>query len=67
MFFGLALVIVGVIFLLEKLGVVSGSIWGYVWPSLLILLGIYMLLGKRRWKKGWHWNCSCPPDHEEKK
>ncbi len=67
MFFGLALVIVGVIFLLEKFGIVSGSIWGYVWPSLIILLGLFMVLGKRRWKKGWHWHCCCPPDNEEKK
>ncbi len=66
MFFGLALVIVGIIFLLEKLGIISGSIWGYVWPSLVILLGLFMVLGKRRWKKGWHWNCGCTPDHKEK-
>ena len=67
MFFGLALVIIGIIFLLEKLGIVSGPIWSYVWPSLLILLGSNMVLGKRRWGKGWHWNCCCPPDHEDKK
>ena len=67
MFIGLALVVVGIIFLFEKLGIISGSIWGYVWPSLIILFGLSMILGKRRWKKGWYWNCCCPSDHEEKK
>ena len=66
MFFGLALIIIGIIFLLEKFGIISGSIWGYVWPSLIILLGLFMVLGKRRWKSGWHWNRGCMPDHKDK-
>ena len=66
MFFGLALVVVGIIFLLEKFGIISGSIWGFVRPSLIILFGITMIFHKRRWGRGWHWNCCCTPDDKEK-
>ena len=50
MCFGLLVIIVGVIFLLQNLGVLSGSAWGILWPVLLIALGFCFLLGheKRR-------------------
>jgi hypothetical protein len=56
MFFGLVLIAIGIIALLVKLGVLSGSIWSYVWPAILIILGISFLwgraFGRRRWR-GW--------------
>ena len=67
MFMGLALVLVGTIFLLEKLGIVSGSIWGYVWPCLIIALGLSIVLGKRHWMMHWGSHGCCTPDDKEKK
>ena len=66
MFIGLVLIAVGIIVLLVRLGVLTGSIWGYTWPIILIILGLFFLFGWRRrrafWRH-WHW----PPDDEEKK
>jgi hypothetical protein len=52
MFFGLAILAVGVIALLVKQGVLSGSIWDYTWPAILIIMGLSLILGRfqrRRW------------------
>jgi hypothetical protein len=46
MFVGLILIVIGVVALLVKLGVVTGSVWSYTWPILLILLGLSWFL---RW------------------
>ena len=56
MFFGLVLITVGILALLIKLGVISGSLWGYAWPIILILLGLSFLLGRHRmrtWRRHW--------------
>lgn len=42
---GSLLVIVGVLLLLQNLGVITGSIWGIFWPLFLIFLGIRFLVG----------------------
>lgn len=44
MFFGLLLIIVGVVFLLQNLGIVSGSVWNLIWPLIIMLLGISIIL-----------------------
>ena len=54
MFFGLFLIIIGVIFLLENIGVITGDVWKYIWPSLIILLGFSVLIKPSRGKFfGW--------------
>ena len=66
MFIGLVLVAVGIIALLVKLGVLTGSIWSYAWPIILIVLGLGFLFGWRRRHTFWrHW--CWPPENEEKK
>ena len=55
MFIGLVLLVVGLVALAVRLGWVQGGIWGWVWPLLLILLGLAWFLrgvlpGRRR-----HW------------
>jgi hypothetical protein len=66
MFIGLVLVVVGIIALLVKLGVFTGSIWSYAWPIILIVLGLGFLFGWRRRHAFWrHW--CCPPENEKKK
>jgi hypothetical protein len=54
MFFGLALVLVGLIFLLQNLGLISGNYWSILWPCLVMLIGINIIFKrepKSRWKK----------------
>ena len=62
MFIGLVLIAIGIIALLVKLEVLSGSIWSYVWPAVLIIFGVSILwgraFGRRRWRSWMGW---CPP------
>ena len=58
MVFGLILIAIGIIALLVKLDVLTGSIWSYVWPAVLIILGLSFLFGRmfrRRYWRPWHW------------
>ncbi len=52
MVISLILIAIGVIALLINLGVLSGSLWSYVWPIILIILGLAILLGRRS-RRGW--------------
>ncbi len=53
MFVGLVLIALGIIALLVKLGVLPGSIWGYAWPVILIILGLVLLFGRRHRRGFW--------------
>jgi len=44
MFVGLVLLVIGVVALLVKLDVLTGSVWGYTWPILLIIVGLSWVL-----------------------
>lgn len=55
MIIGLILIAVGIIALLVKFDVLSGSIWSYTWPSILIILGLAFLL-RRVWRRGGHYH-----------
>jgi LiaI-LiaF-like transmembrane region len=44
-FWGVALVVLGVLFLLESLGLLTVNIWNVLWPAILILFGLWILLG----------------------
>lgn len=48
MFVGLVILALGVLFLLENLGVLNGDIWDYLWPLAIIALGISILVKKRK-------------------
>lgn len=61
MVFGLILIAVGVIALLVKLDVLSGSIWSYTWPSVLIIIGLSFLLGRFFRRRPWWWTGWRPP------
>jgi hypothetical protein len=66
-FVGLILVAIGTIAILIKLGVLSGSLWGYTWSILLIILGLTFLWG-RFFRRGRRWCRWCfPGEWEEKK
>lgn len=44
---GLVLIIIGIAFLLKNLGVISSSAWGFIWPALLIALGLWFIFRGR--------------------
>lgn len=60
MFFGIFLVVVGLVFLGQNLGFISAGVWDILWPVLIVALGV-SLLGKRscRWCWGWGKKDSC--------
>lgn len=43
MSFGLVLVIVGVLWFLESIGIINSSFWAFIWPVVLILFGLDLL------------------------
>ncbi|MCD6233161.1 hypothetical protein J7J81_02140 [bacterium] len=53
MFFALLFIILGVVFLLKNLGLISGSSWGIIWPLVLISFGVYILVKSHRWNSFW--------------
>lgn len=46
MWFGVTLVVVGIIFLLDNFGFLSHRAWDVIWPALIILIGIYLIAKK---------------------
>ncbi len=48
MFIGILILALGVIFLLQNLGYIQGSLWQVIWPLALMALGISILLEKWR-------------------
>lgn len=51
MFLGLVVFVVGVVFLLQNLGYISGSVWGFVWPIIIIAVGLSMILNRTKISK----------------
>ncbi|MCL4560244.1 MAG: DUF5668 domain-containing protein [Chloroflexi bacterium] len=46
LFWGALILLVGLLFLLQNLGIVTGSIWGIIWPLVIILIGLQLLFGR---------------------
>lgn len=44
MWFGVFLVALGILFLLDNLGIFRGDIWDWAWPILIICIGIGIIL-----------------------
>jgi len=53
MFLGLAIILIGAVFLLNSLGVISGDTWNIIWPSLLILIGLSIFFKDIRREGRW--------------
>ena len=46
MFWGIVLIIIGAILLLDKIHIIAiGSFWDYIWPILILAVGIRMIIG----------------------
>ncbi len=46
LFWGLFLLIVGTLFLLENFGILNMNVWNLIWPVFLIALGIWIVAGR---------------------
>jgi hypothetical protein len=44
LFWGGLLVLAGILLLLQNLGIITGNIWGIIWPLILIFFGVQFLL-----------------------
>lgn len=51
MFFGIVLVIIGALLLLNEIGIIHWSFWGYLWPVLIVAVGMRLILGDKRVKR----------------
>lgn len=45
---GIILVVVGAVFLLSNLGIISSSAWGIIWPLILIAIGLGVMVKKSK-------------------
>lgn len=52
MFIGIAIIIIGLVFLLQNMGFISTSAWQIIWPALIIMLGVSVMM-KRNGCCGW--------------
>ncbi len=67
MLFGIVLVMVGAIALLAKQGILTGSALGYIWPALLIVIGLALVLRRIYGRRIGSWvGCCCAPQQELK-
>jgi hypothetical protein len=67
MVFGLILVAVGIIAILVKTNVLTGSVWDYVWPAALVIIGLSFLFGRMFRRRRWGWfNWGSPWDDRDK-
>lgn len=48
MWVGVVLIVVGFIFLLQSLGFVTGDVWNFVWPAIIVMLGVFIIINKRK-------------------
>jgi len=53
MFISFLFIIVGTTFLLKNLGVITGDVWGIIWPLILIVFGVYLALKAHRFRLFW--------------
>lgn len=49
---GFLFVIVGVLWLLQQMGYIVGDFWQFVWPIIIILVGLSMIENRRDNNKG---------------
>lgn len=52
---GIIILIIGLAFLLQNLGLITGSVWGIFWPILLIIIGLALISRRKHcWCCGGH-------------
>jgi len=48
MFFGIILVVIGALLLLNNMGIIYGSFWNYLWPVVIVAVGLRMIVGEKK-------------------
>jgi len=48
MFWGYLLIIIGAVYLLKNLGILTAAAWDIIIPSLIILIGLYVVFKKKK-------------------
>ena len=56
MFVGVVLIVAGATALAQRFDIISGSVWSYIWPTIIIILGLHILWGRRAGHRG-GWMC----------
>jgi hypothetical protein len=51
MFFGVLLLILGGLMLLDQLGLLRGDMWDYFWPLVVIAIGVSIIIKHKQVKK----------------
>jgi len=57
MIWGIILVVLGGVFLLQSLGLFGGEIWNYFGPVVLIVIGAWLIMKDK--KRGMGMTCKC--------
>jgi hypothetical protein len=60
MIIGIIIIIIGLVFLLQSLGLITGSVWQIIWPILIIIAGLGIICKE----KG---KCCCGENCEKEK
>jgi len=47
MFLGFLVLIIGVLFLMQNLGYISGGVWEIFWPACLIIAGLFLVFRQK--------------------
>ncbi len=48
MFLGVLLLLVGALMIMERLDIIQGGVWDYLWPLAIIALGVDFIASARR-------------------
>lgn len=48
MLMGILLLLLGFLMLLQRLGLIHGDFWSFVWPTVLVAIGITMITKHRK-------------------
>lgn len=48
MFVGILLIVLGVLMILDRMGVIYGSFWQFFWPAAVIALGAHMIIKNKK-------------------
>jgi len=64
MFFGIIILAIGLVLILNALGIVTGSFWTLFWGILFLAIGIRLLVGRK--KCFWcDWSCCGTKIHKK--
>ena len=50
MFVGVFLILLGLLFIFDNLNYISGELWSYIWPLIIICIGLSMIFNRVKGK-----------------